>query len=441
MKKSKKVAHFGDDSHSDFLCRMAKPSFYASSCPVFAVAWLGGRTVFYSGGGGATRSGVSNKMVVATFVTKKEEEGSSPELKEMFSTETGDNICTTASASRSDDSIEMVVTGLGSSLVVYAVTKTGLLPVSDPVKVSDLTTVVFDRSGGNKVAAGDGSGVIRIFDLKNLAKVRSSLEATEVAEKSGEGKKCDSGVQEGNCDVSLGSVRLDVCFAVELRGHTESITALQFNSNSKRLCSSSKDGTCRIWDVSTGKEVCVLPTTSGLPQAYTKDKRVLKQMCRSCLWSPVDDEKVYTLQNAARGSSYVTKWALSFPESDASSEASFEPLCVGEICRSPVPCMDVRSDGKVIVAGDTGGNVHVVDANSLKKLNSYEAHQLPVSSISLVPVGGGDGATEEYDIVTGSGDKTLILGSSNSPQQVAALVYIAILILGLALFFYYSAFR
>lgn len=67
---------------------------------------------------------------------------------------------------------------------------------------------------------------------------------------------------------------------VEFTGHTEAILSLQFSSSGSLLCSSSRDGTCRIWHVESGRELCVIQATANMPPAYAKDKRVLKQMCR-----------------------------------------------------------------------------------------------------------------------------------------------------------------
>ena len=226
-----------------------------------------------------------------------------------------------------------------------------------------------------------------------------------------------------------------------LKGHTSDVTALHFDSTGRRLCSSSKDGTARLWSTISGKELCVLPTTSGLPPVYNKYKRPLQQMCRACAFSPCDDDLVYTLQNASIGSSYVTTWALQSSEKDTKDDdrkevsVVCEPLKVGVVCRSPVPCMALSPDGARIATGDVNGAITVSDALTLRRLKSYEAHQLPCTCLSIAS----RSSQPAYDIISGSGDKTLIVASSHKPEVSFHILLIIILIFVVVGMYYGSA--
>lgn len=77
------------------------PSFYSSVCPVFSVAWLGNRSqeenesyVLYSGGGGSTKSGVKNQIVVGKLSESKNS-GDAPTFDQVCAVETEDRICST----------------------------------------------------------------------------------------------------------------------------------------------------------------------------------------------------------------------------------------------------------------------------------------------------------------------------------------------------------
>jgi hypothetical protein len=67
---------------------------------------------------------------------------------------------------------------------------------------------------------------------------------------------------------------------------------------------------------------------------------------------------------------------------------------------------------------------------------SYQGHQLPVSSISLAARQASGTLVASYDIVSGSGDKTLILGSSeivSTGNGVRALILLLFFALATAL--------
>mmetsp|Transcript_28583 Transcript_28583/g.63811 ORF Transcript_28583/g.63811 Transcript_28583/m.63811 type:complete len:427 (-) Transcript_28583:138-1418(-) len=305
-------------------------------------------------------------------------------------------------------------------ILFYAPSIYRIVPLSEEIKASagdgkgfvDITTVAFDRASGIRMATGDVAGSIRIYTLNNAPEVLKSLGA-DGSEK-GKPKKV---------------VQLTVSRSVQtLSGHQEAITSLNFDINGKRLVSGSKDGTSRIWDVGSGKELCLLPTTSGLPPAYTKNKTLLKQMCRASLFSP-DGLKVFTLQNAARGASYVTVWALEEGES-----LGFKPARVGRVSEVPVPCMGLSPDGTRLCLGDVRGSVHVVASDSLRQLSSYEAHQLPASCIDVAASGSGKSGLAECSIITGSGDKTLIFGTAYPAATSPVLLSLAFVLVLLSFF-------
>jgi WD40 repeat protein len=341
---------------------------------------------------------------------------------------------------------------------------------------SDLKVVEFDRSEGKVVATGDENGAIRLYQLENVPEVLDALSKYPRAQlrPSGDEEAEGGGGVEGGEDGGGGEMRVDdatssndnerskkregkgaaalpadapLLTAVDtpsvlgkrrgcllrviadaakvLGGHTAAMTGLRFDSRGRRLCSASKDGTARVWSVASGTELCVLPTTSGLPPVYNKYKRLQRQMCRACAFSPADDDLVYTLQNASVGPSYVSVWALKKTagqtrevqiraharseerdseekmgqphevqeprgeggagkqEEEQETKIVCEPLRVAVVCKLPVPCMALSPDGERLVTGDTEGGVTVSDTKTLRKVKAYAAHQLPCTSVSV----------------------------------------------------------
>mmetsp|Transcript_17441 Transcript_17441/g.22638 ORF Transcript_17441/g.22638 Transcript_17441/m.22638 type:complete len:195 (+) Transcript_17441:945-1529(+) len=179
-------------------------------------------------------------------------------------------------------------------------------------------------------------------------------------------------------------------------------------------------------------------------------------MCRVAFFSG-DDTSVYTLQNAARGVSYATKWSLSQKEGDNGSDNSkkkkekknkadkpitqidFSPMKTKEVANIPITTMELSPCSNYLVMGDTRGCVAVYYADSLKKMKVYEGHQLPVSSIT-VSNPHPQSKLSHCSILTGSGDKTIIIGSlrnenaSGSSIMTFFCVLLMLLIIFLAFF-------
>jgi len=75
----------------------------------------------------------------------------------------------------------------------------------------------------------------------------------------------------------------------ELRGHTSSVRCCAWSPDGKWLASSSADGTVRVWDASTGREVAKLeePGNRTLGASFSLDP-LPPQVgdVNSCAWSP-----------------------------------------------------------------------------------------------------------------------------------------------------------
>ena len=105
--------------------------------------------------------------------------------------------------------------------------------------------------------------------------------------------------------------------------------------------------------------------------------------------------------------------------------------------------MALSPDGERLVTGDTEGGVTVSDTQTLRKVKAYAAHQLPCTSVSVASAtasvntipgcwASSGRKKEVYDIITGSGDKTIILASSHVPSAsfwtVGAFLVIGVLV-------------
>lgn len=133
------------------------------------------------------------------------------------------------------------------------VTQLTALTAADPLS----SNVVFSPDG-ELVAAGDGTGTVRIWEtatgqaLFELAAHEGEVTALAF---NGEGDLLASGGAEGVVrlwDVAQGQEQ------AELSGHEAAITALAFGRDGTLLASASADATVRLWDVSTGAGLSII---------------------------------------------------------------------------------------------------------------------------------------------------------------------------------------
>ena len=125
----------------------------------------------------------------------------------------------------------------------------------------------------------------------------------------------------------------------QLRGHTGAVTCAAFSANGQRLVSGSLDGTVRLWNVSTGKEIRQIPGQLG------------------CVWDVAflpDDHRVVCAGDKGLGT-----W-------DTRSGKSVSRFAAAS---GPVKAIAVTRDGRYAVAcgGKTVRVWHIVDAQPLRE--------------------------------------------------------------------------
>ncbi len=143
------------------------------------------------------------------------------------------------------------------------------------------TRLAFNRQGG-LLATGGVDGTVRLWDVNRrteVAVLRGHKDAVRDVAFSPDGRWLASAG-----DTSEHVIRIwDVAGQKEiqlLEGHTFGVYALAFNGDGKLLASGSLDGTVRLWDTTTWREIAVLKHgTNVYGVAFTPDGTRLASAC------------------------------------------------------------------------------------------------------------------------------------------------------------------
>ncbi|KAH8662952.1 WD40-repeat-containing domain protein [Tricladium varicosporioides] len=169
-----------------------------------------------------------------------------------------------------------------------------------------------------------------------------------------------------------------------LEGHTNEVSSVAFSPDGKQVVSGSYDGTVRLWDVVTGKQV--LPALEGHTSLVT-----------SVAFSP-DGKQVVS----GSYDNTVRLW-------DAATGKQVLPALEGHT--SEVSSVAFSPDGKQVVSGSWDKTVRLWDVATGKQvLPALEGHTSQVSSVAFSPDG--------KQVVSGSWDKTVRLWDVVTGKQV-----------------------
>ena len=182
-----------------------------------------------------------------------------------------------------------------------------------------------------------------------------------------------------------------------LRGQTDRVWSVAFSPNGDRIATASDDGTARVWDASTGKELLCLPTNATRGHhgmAFSPDGKQLataSDIRTAKVWDAVTGQELLTLRGH-------TNWI---------SGVAFSP------------------DGKRLATSSVDGTAKVWDATTGQELLSLRGHALEVWDVAFSPDGkrlvtaSQDGKAKVWDATTGN----LLLTFSGHTAAVDSLSF------------------
>lgn len=174
----------------------------------------------------------------------------------------------------------------------------------------------------------------------------------------------------------------------ELKQHTGAITALSEHPFSSWLCSASKDGSCKLWDLSSGQLMLDIPALIDLlPNPNPK----LSIECRGCCFS-ADGSSLYSIQCSRRGPTNLIVWELTskIVESSEDDEKTHLRLSadvqktkmISKVAASKLVLSD---DGLHLGVGVADGHLVVLSTSDLSQLADIACHDFPVTGLGFAP--------------------------------------------------------
>jgi WD40 repeat protein len=189
-----------------------------------------------------------------------------------------------------------------------------------------------------------------------------------------------------------------------LRGHTESVCALEFSPDG-RLASCARDKTIKIWDAGTNQAVRQLaaarPYGSASPAAFSPDGTRLAFGQRNTS-GPGPDWYFAAVIAPALGQSHAVSLFLPAPIPyitflDAATGQTTHLLAGHQ--GSPVG-LAFNGDGTRLLSGGRGGDVKVWDTKTAAEISSFHWHKGEISGLALSPDGRWAASTHESKEMT-----------------------------------------
>ncbi len=223
-----------------------------------------------------------------------------------------------------------------------------------------------------------------------------------------------------------------------LVGHRGEVRGVAFSPDGKRIVTGSNDGTARVWDAETGRELFTLNGHAYwvLGVAFSPDgERIVtgggewelgKKTGEVMVWDARTGKRLLDL----KGHSFCV-WSVAFsPDGkrifsgagdggDTPGEAKVWDARTGQWLLElkghthGVRCVAFSPDGKRIVTGGAPGTVKVWDASTGQVVLDLQGHANTVHSVAFSPDG--------KRIVTGSDDRTVKLWDAEKGQQVLTI--------------------
>mmetsp|Transcript_2394 Transcript_2394/g.3550 ORF Transcript_2394/g.3550 Transcript_2394/m.3550 type:complete len:420 (+) Transcript_2394:109-1368(+) len=343
--------------------------------PVFGIAWSPSMLV-YCGGGGSSKSGIGNSIVIANHSNHSNTDEHAVGTKSSVIIDTGDEICVGIGIRHDAESPPPhILAAIGDEVRLYDSVSGSLLgSIMCHKDFKGVNCVAFSVDGSRVIAGCEGGSVL-LFSLKwNTEKTKVDFE-----------------------------------MVAECAGHAKAVCAVSFPpvEGAFQCLSSAKDGTARVWDERSGAEIGRLACSIAEP-GKPPAKKNAQVLVRGCCYDA--QGLIYTVASGRKGSAYLAKWqAQPHPQQpQALHYVQIERKCVSKV---PISAMNMSGDRSTLAFGNVSGSIILLRADTLQVIKTFEeVHDLPVTCIAAKPLHSLAG--EEADAISASADSKLVFFST-----------------------------
>jgi WD40 repeat protein len=193
-------------------------------------------------------------------------------------------------------------------------------------------------------------------------------------------------------------------------GHTGNVAAAAISPDGRRGLTGGWDGTMRLWDLPSGKELHCFEVSN------TPTELIYRNFVNAVAFSPDGRHAV-----SGAGSKMVQVWRL--PDAAAKPPPPLEP--VGEVRRLPhstwVTALACCADGQQVLSGDKAGMLRLWNLKTGQEVASWQGHKsgTTINCVRISPTDdnlalscGEDGTLRLWDLAKGQEIRTLLEASA-----------------------------
>jgi WD40 repeat protein len=168
---------------------------------------------------------------------------------------------------------------------------------------------------------------------------------------------------------------------VQMEGHTGQILAVSFHPNDALVGTVAKDGTCRVWNVVSGKMVKEVPFVPGLGGSSPAGAPAsTKQEYKDCMFS-TGGNYLLAIQRTERGAVYLVEWRTT--KVRTAMQLTYSRRL--RLYKYPSTSLKMSENGDYLALGNIDGTVTIIDVETFQRVSTTKCHTAPVTGVSFAP--------------------------------------------------------